>query len=93
MELLNYIRNANKADQENLTCAGTGWKVQYVSSGVESKRGLCEEASSTNQQSISLRPSVVLYLMAKLLTTTHKEVSNKPSPLNISLVLTTLGRA
>ncbi|KAM3177146.1 hypothetical protein ACTXT7_005110 [Hymenolepis weldensis] len=65
-----------------------------VTGRIENKRGVGAEASSANQQSRSPQPSVFMYLMAKLLTTTqHNEVSDKPSPLNIFLVLTTLGIA
>ncbi|VUZ56685.1 unnamed protein product [Hymenolepis diminuta] len=52
------------------------------------------ETSPTNQQSRFLQPSMVLYLMPKLLRApTQKEFDDKPSPLNVLLVLTTLGIA
>ncbi|VUZ43559.1 unnamed protein product [Hymenolepis diminuta] len=69
-------------------------KCGDVTGRVENKHGVCAGPSSTNQQSRSLEPSVVLYLMTKLLT--HKksnEVVNRPSPLSIFLVLTTLSIA
>ncbi|VUZ50597.1 unnamed protein product [Hymenolepis diminuta] len=68
-------------------------KRRDVTGRVENGRGRVCRTSSTNQQSRSLQPGRVLYLMAKLLTRMDKEVINKPSPLNIFLVLTTLGIA
>ncbi|VUZ50244.1 unnamed protein product, partial [Hymenolepis diminuta] len=41
-----------------------------VTGRVENKRGIRAETSSTNQQARSLQPSLVFYLMTKLLT--HK---------------------
>ncbi|VUZ48181.1 unnamed protein product [Hymenolepis diminuta] len=41
-------------------------KCEHVTGRVEIKRGVCAETSSTNQQSRSLQPSMVLYLMTKL---------------------------
>ncbi|VUZ41447.1 unnamed protein product [Hymenolepis diminuta] len=54
---------------------------------------MCARASSTNQQSRSLQLSMVLYLKTKFLRHKNNEVVNKPSPLSIFLVLTTVGIA
>ncbi|VUZ53962.1 unnamed protein product [Hymenolepis diminuta] len=40
-------------------------KCGHVTGRVEIKRGVCAETSPTNQQSRSLQPSMVLYLMTK----------------------------
>ncbi|KAM3178962.1 hypothetical protein ACTXT7_001562 [Hymenolepis weldensis] len=57
-------------------------KCGYVTGRVEKKRLVCVEASSANQQSRSLQPTFD--------NDSHNKVSNKPSPLNIFLLLTTL---
>ncbi|VUZ43020.1 unnamed protein product, partial [Hymenolepis diminuta] len=41
-------------------------KCRDATGRVENKRSVCAETSSTNQQSRSLQPSMVLYLMTKL---------------------------
>ncbi|VUZ49916.1 unnamed protein product, partial [Hymenolepis diminuta] len=48
-------------------------KCEDVAGCVENKRGRVCRTSSANQQSISLQPRMVLYLMTKLLTHKHKE--------------------
>ncbi|VUZ52810.1 unnamed protein product [Hymenolepis diminuta] len=58
------VHNANKTDW--ITCARAHHgKCEHVTGRVEIKRGVCAETSPTNQQSRSLQPSMVLYLMTK----------------------------
>ncbi|VUZ50568.1 unnamed protein product, partial [Hymenolepis diminuta] len=68
-------------------------KRRDVTGRVENRHGRVCRTSSTNRQSRSLQPNMVLYLMTKPLIHKNKEVINKPSPLSIFLVLTTLGIA
>ncbi|KAM3182261.1 hypothetical protein ACTXT7_012747 [Hymenolepis weldensis] len=49
------VHKADKVDR--ITCARTGWKVRYVTSRVENKRGVRAETSSANQRSRSQQPS------------------------------------
>ncbi|VUZ43910.1 unnamed protein product [Hymenolepis diminuta] len=68
-------------------------KCRDVTGHIENKLGVRAETSSTNQQSRSLQPRLVLCLMTKLWIESNKEVISKSSPLSALPVLPTLGIA